>query len=315
MSATVSDRTGSPSTFRSPYRSQGVTFLRMVRSEWIKSWSLRSTWWVVAMSIVLMAGLAVIVAAVMHQLLNDPEFVARMQAQQQSGGGGGNGGGPPGMNVNFRGAFNGAVFITIGYQFAALTVAVLGVLAISNEYSSGMIRATLSASPRRLRVLLSKLLVLITTTLVIGIIGIGLSWLIATPILRSTNNPSNFSFTVDFADPTQQRQILGAILYLVIIALMSFSLGAVLRATAGGIFSVVAILWVIPLILGIIVQVGDVAWVQTLNKYLPSNAGGQIVSPQLQAGMLDAWPGIGVTALYAAVLFVVAAITIKRRDA
>jgi ABC-2 type transport system permease protein len=279
----------------------------MVRSEWIKSWSLRSTWWVVAMSIVLMAGFADLIAAVMRTVLDDPDILAQMEqgAAQQGPGGG----------FGLEGAFNGAVLVTIGYQFAMLTVAVLGVLSISNEYRSGMIRATLVASPRRLRVLWSKLLVLITLTLIIAVVGIALAWVVTDPILAGINNPTGVSFQVDFADTTQIRQMLGAVLFLVIVAIMSFALGALLRATAGGIFAAVALLFVIPLILGIIVGIGDVKWVQTIFKYLPSQAGGQLVYPSSAPGQLDTWMGGAVAGAYAVVIFIAAAISMKRRDA
>jgi ABC-2 type transport system permease protein len=299
-------------TFTSPYANNKVNFWHMIRSEWIKRWSLKSTWWVVIMSIVLMAGLALLIAFVMDSVLRDPATAAAMSGAGTEGGGSG-GGGP--MMGGFGGMFNGAVFITIGYQFAMLTVAVLGVLAISSEYTSGMIRATLSATPRRLRVLWSKLIVLVVTTVIIGVVGVGLSWLVTYPILSNHSDVGGVSMMVDWTDSGQLRQIGGAILFLVIVAVMAMGIGAIMRATAGGIFTNVAILWVLPMILGIIVQLGNVEWLNNIYKLLPSEAGAQIIWPQSQPGMLGQWEGVAVMAGFAVALYAVAAVLIKKRDA
>ena len=296
---------GTVPSYTSPYHSHHVTFTHMVRSEWIKRWSLRSTWWVVGISVAFMALLALLFAVIM----SDPNTISAMEQA-----GGGQGGGMMGGG-NMADMLNGAFLVTVGYQFAQLTVAVLGVLSISSEYTTGMIRATLSAAPRRLRLLWAKVIVLVTTTVIISLVGLALSWVITYPILRNVTLSSGRSLLVDFTNGTQLRQLGGSILYLVIIALIAFALGSLIRATAGGIFANVAIIWVIPMILGIIVTFANVDWLNYIYRVLPTEAGQQIVMPTQMPDMLSPWSGIAVMATYAVVLNCLAGIAIRKKDA
>ncbi|MCL1800297.1 MAG: ABC transporter permease subunit [Promicromonosporaceae bacterium] len=298
--------------YHSAFAGENVNFGRMLKSEWIKFWSLRSTWWVLALTIVLMAGLALMFAAVMRTTLNDPATLAAMAEMGGEGAGAGGGG--------FMGGFSAVTVVTLGLQFAQLTVAVLGVLMITNEYSSGMIRATLSAAPRRGRVLLAKLTVLLSVTALTAIIGLALAWLVTRPVLDGVAGIT----PVDFADATDLRALGGAVLYLMAIATLSLGIGSLIRATAGAIFTVVSVLMVLPMIFQIILLAANATWAQTINRYLPSVAGERVFSTiefggagmmGMMGEQLTPWVGFAVLAGYAIVAFVAAILVMRRRDA
>jgi|GEM_PF-71416 len=303
--------------YTSAYAHTSVNFVRMVRSEWRKLWSLRSTWAVAALTIFLMAGLASLFAFVLNTAFSDPEVTAQLAEMGADQDGTGWQGGANPLSL-----LSGAMIVTLGYQFAQLTVAILGVMSITNEYTSGMIRATLAASPRRMRVLFSKLLVLAATTIIISAIGLALSWLVTRPIL------AEHDLTVDFSQWLTVRSFLGVVLYLLAIAIFSLGLGALIRHTAGAIAAVVAILLVLPGIFSIILMTANASWAEAIYRYLPTEAGSQIINHTggqmmgpgsgLGAGgmtMLEPWPGIAVLAGYALLAFLAALIAIRRRDA
>ncbi len=302
-------------TFVSPFAGERVTFLRMLKSEWLKLWTLRSTWWTLALTVVLMAGLALLFSAVIQIMIDNP-------------GGGGFGADSDAAAAGAAPDLSGVavLVVVIGYQLAQLTVAILGVLAISNEYGSGMIRATFSAAPRRLRTLWAKLIVLTVTTVIVAVIGLALAWLVSYPILN------NHGLTVDFGDSSQVRAILGTVLYLIMVAWLALGVGTILRHTAGGISAVIGALMVLPMIFGLIVAVAPtVEWVGYINRALPSTAGEQLILGDAMAGFaggptgggammggvanLEPWVGFAVLAAYAVVALVVGAFVIKRRDA
>ncbi|MDR2722358.1 MAG: ABC transporter permease subunit [Cellulomonadaceae bacterium] len=319
MSATTVSKTVEVDTppYTSHYAEKRVNFARMVRSEWLKLWTLRSTWWVSILTIVLMMAMGLLFSAVIQIMLNQADGGASMGAAMDSG------------NDGFDMTNAGALVLASGYQFAQLTVAVFGVMSISNEYSSGMIRATFSAAPRRLRTLWAKLLVVTATTTVIAVLGLVLAWAATYPILSHNN------MTVDFSSGTTIRALVGVVLYLILISWFSLGFGTILRHTAGGISTVMGILLVLPMITGIIMATAPtVSWVGTINKYLPPEAGAQVIMGGLTGDAtvsvggsadgggvmsmmqtLSPWVGFAVLAAYTVVVVIIAAIRIKKSDA
>lgn len=296
MSATVTSPTSGPTASGSTATHtpvKNVTFVRVLRSEWIKLWTLRSTWWTLGATLLLMVGIALGFALIV-QLLGDQMQGASPEEQAQMGG-----------------MLGGPMVVAAGFDMAALVVAVLGALIITGEYSTGMIRSTFAAVPGRLPAFFGKAVVLAGVTAVLIILSLALSWLVTYPILDSNGA------TVDFGDGTQVRSLFGTVLYVTLVALFALGLGALLRHTAGAIFTVVAIFLVIPPI----VQIGTFAasqleWIGVLNKFLPSVAGAQITPNAGQfADVLDPWVGIGVMAGYTALVLIGAAIRLKRQDA
>ena len=290
MSATtLAPGATSPTASRtSPYR---LSFAHVLRSEWIKFRSLRSTWWTLGITVVVMVGFSLMFAAVVTSVS-------------------GQGGSPEDMGMGSTDGI-GVMVITVGYSFAQLAVAVLGALTVTGEYSTGMIRSTLSAVPRRLPALAAKMIVVGAVTAVTTAVAVGLSYLVTYPIL------SGDGLTADFSSAEDQRALLGAVLYLTAVALFSVAVGVLLRSSAGAIFTLVAVFFVLSMVLGIVQGVTGADWVQTLMNSLPASAGEQIV---LGGGMsspdaIGPWQGFAVLVGWTAALTAAAAVVLKRRDA
>ncbi|GAA4171534.1 ABC transporter permease [Gryllotalpicola koreensis] len=284
-----------------------LSFPRLVRSEWIKLRSIRSTMWCFGILFVLNIGFPILIASV------------------------GNFGGT--SNPHLTGDSAGTIAVTVvtlGVNFTSLVVGVLGVLIISGEYATGMIRSTFTADPRRLGAFFAKALVLAVATFVVSAVSTWIAALAVHPILGRQN--------VDFSlsDSKIFLPILGSSVYVVLIALLAFGIGSLVRVSAGGIAITLGLLLVAPLILQILsALLSGTHWPADVSAFLPSNAGGQLfayasdastaaqttgggqttVSATSDTISLNGWQGFGV--LGAEVLAVgIAAITLlKRRDA
>ncbi|MBO0611187.1 ABC transporter permease subunit [Myceligenerans salitolerans] len=272
-----------------------VTFGRLLHSEWIKLWSLRSTWWTLGSTVVILVGFGFMMA-IIAQLFTDQ--MSDMSAEEQAATGG-------------EQLFTAPIVITGGYEFAALVVAVLGSMLITGEYSTGMIRSTFTAAPHRLGAYFAKATVLAGVTAVLIAVSLALAWLVTYPILDSNG------ITVDWGDSDQVRQLYGTVLYTVLVALFALGVGTLIRHTAGAIFTVVAIFLVIPIVFGIATfAASQVSWVLDVNKFLPSIAGSAITPAAAQTPeVLDPWVGAGVLAAYTAAVLIAGAISLKTRDA
>lgn len=283
----------SPTSARSSAGTGGVSFARLLRSEWLKLMTLRSTWWSLGITVLAMLGLAAIFAGSIG-------FI------------------PEGEDAGISEL--GAQVITFGYYFAQVTVAVLGALVITGEYSTGMIRATMTAAPRRLDVLAAKAVVLALVVFAIGIAATLLSWLITLPLL-----PEGMS--VDIAASETWEVILGTGLYLTLVALMAFWLGTIVRSSAGAIAAVLGVVLILPIIFTVLMGTGQ-DWAIDLYPYLPSAAGerlmatsgGDAMATDPAAGgfagmtQLDPWVGGLVMLGYVVVIGVIGSILVKRRD-
>ena len=269
-----------------------VTFPHLVRSEWIKFWTVRSTLWIVPISVGLMVGLG---------------FLIAFAATHAPGAGGGGGG---------RGAnevFDPSTLSNIMVAFAQLTIAVLAVLTITGEYTTGMIRTTLTAAPKRLGALLAKALVVVSVTFTVGIVGAAITWIVTRPVLGD-------KYAVDLADSETRRILLGAPLYITGIALLAFALGALMRHSAAAIATVLGLLLVIEGVWSVLPW----AFFQKTSPFLPGTAGQKIMSSQaaIEAGratahgaVLSPWQGYGVLIAWGVVLLGAAAVLLRRRDA
>lgn len=264
---------------------QPPTTTRLVRSEWIKLRSLRSTWWALAASVAVVVLMAVSRASSIAQV---PEAV-----------------GSPGMV--------GAVYVTSGAAIVQLVVCVLGVLAITGEYRTGQIRSSLTAVPARLPVLLAKLVVVVATVLVTSAVAVGLAWAASASWLDVSQMP------VDLRDPDELRILAGTPLYLATVTALAFGIGALVRSSAGGIAVVVGLLLVVEN------AVALVPWapLQAVSPYLPATAGNRLLTSDLVGSVtttsssttLGPWAGYGVLVLWVAAVLAVAAVLLRRRDA
>lgn len=298
MSATVTAPAGGNEPAPAPAkrsRVRNVTFPRILRSEWIKLWTLRSTWWTLGSTVVIMAGFALMMAVVV-QFLNDQMADVEMAAEDQA---------------SMDAVLGAPTVIAGGYEFAALVVGVLGAMVITGEYSTGMIRSTFAANPGRLGAYTAKATVLAGVTAVLTSVSLLLGWLVSYPILNAND------MTLDWSDGEALRKLYGVVIYTVLVALFALGIGTLLRHTAGAIFTVVAVFLVIPFIFQIVVAfASSLDWVLTVNKFLPSVAGSAITPNGAQVPeVLDPWVGIGVLGAYTAIVLIAGAIRLKAQDA
>ena len=261
-----------------------VTQVRVVRSEWTKFFSLRSTRYT------LLAGIAgAIVFAIVPALVN----AARWST----------------MSLQDKLTFNPLETSVIGVGVAQLPIGVLGVLLITGEYSTGMIHATFCAVPKRLPVLWAKGLVFGAITLALAVPAMLTAFFSAQAILAG-HTLFGRDIAVSFSQPGVPRVVLGGALYLTLIGLFALGLGAILRGTAAGISTFAAVLFVIPPLLYLL----PTSWNDAISPYLPSNAGQAIMQLGTDGHLLAAWTGLALFAGYAAATIAVAAVLLRRRD-
>ena len=263
-----------------------VTAWRVIASEWVKFRSLRSTVVTIAIALVVIIGFGALAAGVVSGDVTRP-----------TGPGGGGGGGAFATNPT-------AVSLA-GMTLAQIIVGILGVLAVTGEYSSGMIRATLAAVPRRLPVLWAKVLVIGVSTFVVAVPASFGAFALGQTILGTGHNTT-------LSDPGVLRAVFGSAVYLTAIALLGLGLGALLRHTAGAIGALFGLLMVAP---GLLPLVLPKSWGDSIVPYLPSNAGESFSSVVPKTGMLSAGGGALVLMAWLVVLLGVSAVLLRRRDA
>jgi ABC-type transport system involved in multi-copper enzyme maturation permease subunit len=257
-----------------------VTQLRVLNSEWIKLRTLRSTFWSLFAATVATIGLG---------LLFSWGFAGRLADRR------------------IDGAAVLAVTVPLRpYVIAQLAIGVLGVMVITGEYSTGMIRATLSAVPSRLPVLWAKAAVFGMIVLVLMEVVSFLTFLGGQAILSSQHVQATL------ATPQALRIVSGLGLYLTVVGLLGTALGTIIRSTAGAIAALFGIMLVLP-ILGEVLNL--TSWGKDITPYLPANAGGDLLTNRPDPGSLGPWTGFGVFVLYMVVAMAVAAYLLKRRDA
>jgi ABC-2 type transport system permease protein len=260
---------------------KSVTLGRVLRSEWTKLWSLRSTRWSLLAAVIGMAGLGAIVGA--FQMNHWPH-----------------------MDPHERAHFNSIDTGVGGYHLAQLAIAVLGVLVITGEYSTGMIRSSLLAVPRRLPVLWAKLLTYSAVTFVLMLAASFISFFAVQAIVKQRHLQHSIS------DPHALRAIFGTALFLTVLGALCIGLGALIRNTAGGIAAFVGLLFVLPGVFAILpASIND-----SVSPYLPVNAGTAAATVSFDnPHHLAPWTGLLVFCAYAVVTIGLAAIALVRRDA
>jgi ABC-2 type transport system permease protein len=258
----------------------GVTQVRVVHSEWIKFRTLRSTFFTMVAAVGALVGIGWLFSYV---------FMSQWSHM------------PPRRRADFS-----AITTPLnGFFLAQLAIGVLGVLVISGEYSTGMIRATLSAVPGRLPVLWAKSLVFTAVTFVTMLVSAFLAFFGGQLLFTSKHLDTSLSA------PHALRVVFGVALYLTVVGLLGVAFGALFRNTAGAIAAVFGMLLVLP-ILG---ELLPSTWSPHVTPYLPSNAGQDLVTLRPDPGSLAPWTGFGVFCIYAVVALAAAAILLKRRDA
>lgn len=257
-----------------PYR-----FSDVVRSEWTKFSSVRATYWCFTAAAVLGVGLAALVCAVSAAHYNtDPTVHFGWSPTERS---------------------------IRPLTVAQLAFAVLGVLTVTAEYSTGMIRTSLAAVPRRARMISAKMLILAVCTVAAGEIIAFAAFLVGQAVIGDQ------APTASLDQHEVLRVVIGAGLYLALIAVLAYAIAVILRHAAGGIAVIVAMMFILP---GI-AEALPTSWSQPVEKYWPTNAGSQVYLLHRGSHTLGAWSGLLEMALFTLVVIAVAYWQLEKRDA
>ena len=258
-----------------------VTQARVVRSEWTTLVTLRSTRWSLLVAVLLTIGLPLLFAAVTSSHWGS-------------------------MSPHDRADRHPLDIALAGVNLSQLAIGVLGVLVITGEYSTGMIRASLTAVPKRLPVLWGKGAVFAVTTFVLMLPSVFIAFFGSQAILSKHD-----ILQISVSHPGVTRTIVGGAVYLMLLGIFTLALGTIVRNTAGAIAAFAAIFFVIPPLLNIL----PTSWNNAISPYLPDAAGRSIFS--LTHGSHSLGPGAGLALFvgYCAAALVIAAFVLLRRDA
>lgn len=262
-------------------RPAGRIVTNVLAAEWTKIRSVRSTYWTLFGAAVTTIGLSAIICAVSVAQWAD-------------------------MGPADKAGFNPASLSLTGGILAQIAIAVLGVLVITSEYGSGMIRTTFSAVPQRLTVLAAKATVFAAVTFGVTTSTCFIAFFIGQAIL------STEGIGVGIGAPDALRTVVGTGLYLTVLGLLALGIGTLIRKTAGAITTMFGVIFVLPIIAALLPSS-----MNAVGKYLPTTAGEAIISGGGVEGAnsLSPWVGFGVFCLYAIVALGAAAFTLVRRDA
>jgi len=253
-------------------------FHNVIRSEFAKFFTIRSTYWMLLAAIVFNVGLAAALAIFIPGALSTQDMAAVDPTRLSLG----------------------------GLHLSQIVFGVLGVLIITSEYGTGAIRTTLAAIPQRRRVLAAKAIVFATTTLILGISSSFAAFLAFQAFLPSDG------LRTTLADPGVLRAVFGGGLYVTVLGLLGLGLGATIRSSAGAIAALLGLLFVPPLLTGLLPP----TWQTTIRPYVPMEAGSQIfIAVNNDPNGLDPWVGFGVLTLYAATALTIGFVLIRHRDA
>jgi len=201
-----------------------------------------------------------------------------------------------------------------GMTLGQAVVAVLAVLTIGNEYSTGMIRTTLAAMPNRSAVLAAKAAVLSAVLILVGSVCVLGSLLVGRLLLPSNGfTVANGYSTLSLTDGPTLRAVVGSVLYFVLIGLLSLGVATAVRDSAVGSGIVLALLYIFPILSHV---VRDPVWQKHLQQIAPMSAG---LAVQATTGLsrlpISPWLGLGVLAVWAAVALLVGGLGLRLRDA
>lgn len=216
-----------------------LTFAHLLRSETIKILTLRSTWWSLGISVALSLGIT---------------FLLRL------------------VSIGDDGGMPTSMLLTAPLQFTMLVAGIFGAIVITGEYSTGMIRSTLTAEPRRGAVLLSK-------AIVISVLMAAVT--VATYVVGAVLAAAIGGETLDWSDPsTSLIPLAMGVGSMVVFTLIGLGFGFLLRNGAGAIAVTVGVLFVLPIVFSMFAFGGENwRWLVDLGQYLPANAAARATSP------------------------------------
>jgi ABC-2 type transport system permease protein len=261
-----------------------VGFGRLLRAEWTKIRSVRSTLWSLLVFVILAVGLSALTATVISHDWNTP-----------------------GNHPNHLRLITDPteVIYGTGFGLGQLAICVLGVMVITTEYSTGAIRASLLAVPKRIPMLAAKAIVWAVLDLVVSAVTVFVVFFLSTAIYRS-------HVSVTLSTPGVLRATIGGILYLVVLGLFAMAIGGLVRHTAAGIIITLGLVIVVPPLISLIP--GTIA--NHVHGYLPTIAGALVAQTRQESGdVLSSWQGFGVFCAWTVVLLVACGWLLVRRDA
>ena len=256
-----------------------ATFMGAVRSEITKIRSVRSTYWTLLALVVVTVGFGALASwgAATHGH-HGPGFDATQQSLS-------------------------------GLYISQLIMGVLGVLVITAEYSTGMIRTTLMTMPRRGTVIAAKAVVFTAVAFVTGLITCFASFFLGQALMSSHH------ISATLGQPHVLRAVIGGALFLTVCGLLAFGIGLLLRHTAGAISTVVGLLFVVSILVNFLPQ----SWQNHVDKWIPAMAGTQIWTRWRARGpsppMFAPWTGFAVFCGYAAIALIAGVLLFRKRDA
>jgi len=267
-----------------PAAGRHAGFANLLRAEWTKIRSVRSTVWTLVTFVVVCVGFTALIGWLTETHWYGPRAASR----------------------DVRAVADPVSFILgTGIGLGQLAICVLGVLVITTEYSTGVIRASLLAVPRRIPVLAAKAAVFAGLLIVVTEIVAFCSFFIGSAILHA-------HVQVSLSDSGVTRAVIGAGLYLTVLGLFALAIGTMIRHTAGAISTAIGIVFVLPILSGLLPS----SWGAHINAYLPEQAGTLITHTQEQSGdLLSPWQGFGVLCIWTVLALAVAAYLLERRDA
>ncbi|CAL9448953.1 hypothetical protein SUDANB105_02390 [Streptomyces sp. enrichment culture] len=252
---------------------------QVIRSEWTKIRSVASTVWTLSLAVTVTIALGILISA-----LSKNEF-DRLDARDQL-------------------AFDPTFISFAGMSLGQLAMIVFGVLVVSNEYSTGMIRTSLAAVPQRGTFLFGKLAVATGLALVVGMATSFATFFLGQAMLGDLK--------ASIGDPGVLRAVIGGGLYMTLIAMFSMGVAAMLRSPMLSLGILMPFFFLISNILG------NVDATKKLGRFLPDQAGSrimQVVPPIDEDTPYGPWGGLGIMALWVAAALVGGYVLLKRRDA
>ena len=284
MSTTVQARSSRQKTSRSGPRTKGTGMLDALHAEWTKLRTVSGPAW-------LLLGVVALTAAVSAAADEATHCPAGLSCPVD----------PTKLSLT-------------GIQFGQAVVAILAALTICNEYSTGLIRITFTAMPRRLLVYAAKAAIIAAVVLAAGTVAVLGSVLAGHLILPGHGFTASGGFhPVWLSYGPTLRAAAGSVLYLALIALLSLGVAAVVRDSAVSIGAVLAILYLFPIVLTFVT---DPTWQHRLERWTPTSAGLTIqATTGLRHLSISPWGGLGVLAIWAGAALLAGGLLLRFRDA
>jgi ABC-2 type transport system permease protein len=259
-----------------------VTQARVMLSEWTKLRSLRSTRWSLLAAVVLTVGLPSLFAAILAARWG------HLSPQERAG-------------HRHR-----PVEVALaGVNVSQLAIAVLGVLVVTGEYSTGMIRASFIGVPKRLPVLWAKTAVYAFVAFALMLLSVIAAFFASQAILHR-----HHILQIPFTSPGVARAVIGGAVYLTLVGIFALAIGTIVRNTAGGIATFAAIFFVIPPLLDVL----PASWIDAVSPYPPSSAGRSLFQLTHGPHALAPAPGGALLTGYSVLVLAVAAVLLVHRD-